>query len=71
MEDGEFAAESGIMDQRPKNEDAEVLVGSAAVEDAVAMEERQGAEEDASGRVRAQKKAAERSMPCRQGRFRL
>ena len=58
MEDGESAAESGIMDQRPKNEDAEVLVGSAPVENAVAMEERHGAEEEASGRVRAPKKAA-------------
>ncbi|RVW34344.1 hypothetical protein CK203_100992 [Vitis vinifera] len=34
MEDGDSAAESGIMDQRPKSEDAEGLVGSAAVEDA-------------------------------------
>lgn len=58
MGDGDSAAESGIMDQRPKSEDAEGFVGSAAVEDAVAMEGRQRAEEEASGGVRAPKKAA-------------
>ncbi|KAE8037805.1 hypothetical protein FH972_010362 [Carpinus fangiana] len=60
------------MDQRPAGQVFQGLVGASAMADAVAMEQqRQGAEENDSGRVRAPEEATPSTLPRTQGRVRF